>query len=235
MTPRALVETLAPGELVLTGDEHHYLFRVRRLTIGDLIEVADADGRVGRARVVSIAADTAVVTVDAIRAAPAASPRIAVLQALIKGERMEWCVEKLAEVGADEIVLIDTARAVVRLEDARAEARRARLEQVARAAARQSRQAVPAVVGPMSLPAALARTQAATRLVCHPAAMDQPLAWPRDTPSVAILVGPEGGLTADEVDRAVAAGFQPASLGSGVLRAETAGVVACAHVRMTAR
>lgn len=232
--PRALVDTLASGELTITGDEHHYLFRVRRLTIGDAIEVADADGRVAVARVRSIAADAAVVVVDAIAAAPGPRLRVTVLQALIKGERMEWCIEKLAEVGADEIVLIDTARAVVRLEGDRAEARRARLESVARAAARQSRQGMPTVVGPMGFVAALAATSAATRLVCHPAAHDRPLAWPSGTPSVAILVGPEGGLTADEVDRAVASGYQPVSLGAGVLRAETAGVVACAHLRLVA-
>lgn len=228
MTARALVETLAPGELIITGDEHHYLFRVRRLTIGDAIDVADADGRTARATVASIAADRAIVIVDEIRAARP-RPRITILQALIKGERMDWCVEKLGEVGADAIALVETSRAVVKLDGPRGEARRGRLEAIARAAARQSRQAVPDVLGPMTLAQALA-IPADRKVVCHPGADDAPLVPTGG--SVAVLVGPEGGLSPAEIDQAIAAGFSPVSLGSGVLRAETAGVVACARLRM---
>jgi len=235
MTARALVDALpaAGGELSIEGDEHHYLFRVRRLAVDDALIVADAAGQEADARVLAVDATTARLAVGAPRDAIAERPRITVLQALIKGDRMEWCVEKLAECGADAIVLVASARAVVRLDGERASARRDRLASIAKAAARQSRRAVPAVEGPVSLGEALRRAAACDlRLVCHPHAHESPLHVPPDVREVALLVGPEGGLAADEVEAALAAGFEAVSLGRGVLRAETAGPVACAAIRI---
>jgi len=141
-------------------------------------------------------------------------------------------VEKLAECGADAIVLVETARSVVRLDGARASGRRERLAAIARAAARQSQQPMPDVRGPMSLAEALAATTADVRLVCHPQAREAPLRVPAGAREVAIVVGPEGGLAPEELEAALGAGFAPVSLGPGVLRAETAGPVACAAIRM---
>jgi 16S rRNA (uracil1498-N3)-methyltransferase len=70
--------------------------------------------------------------------------------------------------------------------------------------------------------------------VCHPPAREAPLAVPAGAREVAILVGPEGGLAPGELEAALAAGFAAVSLGTGVLRAETAGPVACAAIRIAA-
>jgi 16S rRNA (uracil1498-N3)-methyltransferase len=235
MSARAFVDELPDaGEVELGGDEHHYLFRVRRLAVGDELDVADAAGRQARARVTAVSATAArLAIVGAVREAPPRRPRVTVLQALIKGERMDWCVEKLAECGADAIALVETARCVVRLEGARASGRRERLAAIARSAARQSQQPVPEVRGPSSLADALAGAAAAdVKLVCHPQAREAPLAVPAGAREVAILVGPEGGLAPEELEAALAAGFAAVSLGTGVLRAETAGPVACAAIRI---
>jgi 16S rRNA (uracil1498-N3)-methyltransferase len=235
MTPRTFVEALA-GEVEVTGDEHHYLFRVRRLAVGDPVIVVDGAGHEADARVAAIGPERARLEVGPARAAARPRPRLVVLQGLIKGERMEWCVEKLTEAGADAIVLVACARAVVRLDGPRAAARRDRLAARARAAARQSQRPVPAVTGPVALAEALAGAAGAgVRVVCHPAAREARLAARHAAAGeVAILIGPEGGLAPDEVEAAVAAGFAPVSLGDGVLRAETAGPLACAFLRLAA-
>lgn len=234
MAPRAFVDILpAAGEVLVEGDEHHYLFRVRRLAVGDPVVVADATGREADARVLSVDAARARLSIlGTPRDAPRRAPRLTVLQGLIKGERMDWCVEKLAECGADEIVLIAAARSVVKLDAVRAEARRAKLDATARAAARQSQQPVTEVRGPFSLATALAEVSADVRLVCHPQARESPLRAPAHAREIAILVGPEGGLAPEELEAALGAGFAPVSLGVGVLRAETAGPVACAAIRL---
>ncbi|HTJ42038.1 MAG TPA: RsmE family RNA methyltransferase [Kofleriaceae bacterium] len=225
----------AAGEVLIEGDEHHYLFRVRRLAVGDAVVVTDATGREADARVLSVDATRARLSIQGVpRDAMRRAPRITVLQSLIKGERMDWCIEKLAECGADEIVLVAAARSVVKLEPQRAESRRARLDAMARAAARQSQQPVPEVRGPFAIASALADVSADVRLVCHPQARESPLRAPAHAREIAILVGPEGGLAPEELEAALAHGFAPVSLGAGVLRAETAGPVACAAIRLGA-
>lgn len=235
MTVRVLVatEALVIGELDLAGAEHHYVARVRRAAVGDPIAAVDGAGRVGTGAIVAIDADRTRIRLDRVVAEPAPVPRITALIPLIKGDRLDLCVEKLAEVGVDAIVLYVAARAVVRLDDDRAATRRDRLAAVAEAATRQSgRGAAPVVTGPMPLAAALGTVAGHDlRWVAMPAA--DPPARPATPPAtLAILTGPEGGLTADELAAAAAAGFVTVGLGPYVLRAETAPIVAAAHARL---
>jgi 16S rRNA (uracil1498-N3)-methyltransferase len=224
---------LAAGDVAVTADGHHYLTRVLRLAPGARVVLFDGEGREADGVITAIDATTATVAAGAVRPALAPLPRITVLQALIKGDRMDWCIEKLVEVGADAIVLVAAERAVVRLDGERAAARQKRLQAVAEAASRQCGRAdVPPVSMPLALPAALAAAASEILLVCHPGAGPSPAA--RGAASVAILVGPEGGLAPGELDRALAAGGVPVSLGPYVLRAETAGPVAVAALRLPA-
>jgi 16S rRNA (uracil1498-N3)-methyltransferase len=157
-----------------------------------------------------------------------------VLQALIKGERMDWCLEKLVEVGVDEIVPCVTSRTVVKLADDRRAARHQRHLAIVREAARQCQRAdLPVVHEATPLADALRAVTAERRLVAHPATAAPLLtAADGDPASVALLIGPEGGLADDELALARATGFEPVSLGRTVLRAETAGVVAVAALRL---
>ena len=118
MTARLHVppERLAAGQLEVSGDDHAYLFRARRLAVGDRVDVFDGSGREAPAVVVAIGPSVATLEVGMPAARTTAGPRITVLQALSKGERMDWCLEKLVEVGVDRIVLCATERCVVRLQ-----------------------------------------------------------------------------------------------------------------------
>lgn len=234
MTVRVLIgaDALVAGEVALTGAEHHYVARVRRAAVGDAITAFDGAGRRADGVIGAMTADRTTLVLAAVVREPAPVPAIQSLVPLIKGDRLDLCVEKLAEVGVEAIALYAAARAVVRLDPERARTRRARLAAVAEAAARQSgRAAAPTVTGPMPLADALAAAAGCdARWVAIPGA-DAPPA-PAEATRLAILTGPEGGLTADELAAAAAAGFVPVGLGPHVLRAETAPIVAAGHARI---
>lgn len=227
---------LAAGALVVDGEDHAYLFRSRRLAVGDAVVVFDGAGREAPAVVADVGPSRATLDVAAPHAVVRPAPHVTVVQAALKGERMDWCLEKLVEVGADELVVCETERGVVRLDAERRAKRQVRHQTIAREAARQCGRAdVPPVQAAASLAEALAGpgvTGAEVRLVADPTA-SRPLlaAVPATAAAVVLLVGPEGGLTADEVARAEAAGFVAVSLGVTVLRAETAGAAAVFAVR----
>ncbi|HET9623551.1 MAG TPA: RsmE family RNA methyltransferase [Kofleriaceae bacterium] len=231
VAPAALVA----GELAVRGDEHHYLSHVRRVRVGDAVELVDGAGRRAPATVTAITADATTLTAGAPEAIAARLPTVRALIPLIKGDRMDVCIEKLVEVGVDAITVWPAARAVVRLDGARRAARVAKYQELARAAARQSGRAhVPSVTASDDLAAAIAALpQSAGRFVLDPAS-DAPLeAGPLAAlADVAVISGPEGGFAPDELARLTqAGGFAPLGLGPRVLRAETAPVVAVALLR----
>jgi 16S rRNA (uracil1498-N3)-methyltransferase len=223
---RIFVAQLAAGELTITGDEHHYLHRVRRARPGDPVELVDGAGHRAAAVIERITGEATVVRTGVPEAVPDASPHVRVLLPLIKGDRMDICLEKLVEVGADEIVLWPAARAVVRLDGDRLQARVAKFRAALQAAARQcGRASVPAITAADSLAAAIAMA-AGVRLVLDPGA--ERAAIPAGT-DVTVISGPEGGLAPEELD--ALAGWTSLGLGPRVLRAETAPVIAVALVR----
>lgn len=226
--------SLAAGSLSVTGDEHHYLFRVLRMRAGDRLTLFDGEGRQAEAEVGAIGGRTAELRVGEPTVAPAGSaPRLTVLLSIIKGERMDFCLPKLVELGVGRIIPVLAERSVVKLDGERAEKRRERYRAQVRAAAQQCRSTILPLVDPVSrLGEALARVAAADlKLVLWEDARAVPLraALPATVPAqVAVLVGPEGGLTEEEVERAREAGFAAVGLGPRILRAETAAVASAA-------
>jgi 16S rRNA (uracil1498-N3)-methyltransferase len=223
---------LAAGELVIRGDEHHYLARVRRARPGDALDLVDGAGWRAAATILRIGETETTVLATAPERIPARPPLVRVLVPLIKGDRMDDCIEKLVEVGVDEIVVWPAARSVVRLDEDRRIERRLKYRSTAKAAARQcGRAQVPDVACPESLAAALAELPDGKRIVLDPAS-DEPLE-PGDAADITVISGPEGGLAPEELERL--AGFSPVGLGPRVLRAETAPVVAVALIRAATR
>jgi len=225
---------LAAGELVVRGDEHHYLAHVRRARPGEPVELVDGAGRRAAATIARLSAgETALIAGPPEPIAPA-PPRVRALVPLIKGDRMDACIEKLVEVGVDAIVVWPAARSVARLDDTRRDSRLARYRAIVQAAARQSGRAqVPDVTAAANLAAALADLPAGQRLVLDPSS-DAPLQLDASADDdVTIASGPEGGLTAGERDQL--AGFAPLGLGPRVMRADTAPVIAVALIRAATR
>ena len=191
----------------LGPDDRHHLERVLRLRPGDELTVGDGAGRWRRCRFGPVVATDGEVEVEAPPA-----PAITIAFALTKGERPEWTVQKLTEVGVDRIVPFVSARSIVRWDGAKAARNAERLRRVAREAAMQSRRAFLPVVEDV---AELAE------VVTRPgAALASPDGSAPDLEHPCLLVGPEGGWTEEELATAPAR----VALGPTVLRAETAAI-----------
>lgn len=232
---------LAEGEHVVRGDEHHYLSHVRRARVGDAIELVDGRGRRAAATITAIANDATTITVGAPETIQSKPPVVRALIPLIKGDRMDTCLEKLVEVGVDHVVVFGAERSVVRLEAERRDGRLAKYHAAVQAAARQSGRAqIPSVRIVDNVRAAIAslndrRVPATTAklLVLDPAS-NEPLDI-GDAHEVTFASGPEGGLTAAELAQFAQAGFAAINLGPRILRAETAPIVAVSVVRAVTR
>ena len=213
----------------LDDDDQHHLARVLRLRDGE--QVSASDGR-GAWRMCEWH-DGSLRTTGDVQHVPASSQRVAVAFVPVKGDRPEWSVQKLTEIGVDEIiVLAPTRRAVVRWGDAKASAKDTKhmqkLQKVAREASMQSRRVwLPTITGPISLADACAQPGAAVAdpdgaPLAASAAASTASATASAAATSLIIIGPEGGFDDDEIPASVAR----VSLGGTILRAETATLVA---------
>lgn len=194
-------------------DDWHHL-RVLRLRPGEPVTAGDG---VGRWRLCRVGARSRLEPDGEVFIEPPPSPAVAVGFAPVKGDRPEWAVQKLTEIGVDVIVPFVADRSVVRWRGERADGHVARLRRVAREAAMQCRRVwLPEVAELTDFAAALARFPAGQ------AALAEPGGPALSAETVAVLIGPEGGWSAAEL----AAAPRLAGLGSTVLRTETAALAA---------
>lgn len=230
LVPAGRLAGLEPGSgFILDGDEGRHAATVRRIRVGERIDVSDGDGALARCEVTSAGRDRLELRVDGVTRSPPPRLRLALAQALAKGGRDEQAVETATEVGVDAVLPWQAGRSVVRWQGERGERARRRWESVAREAAKQSRRPrVPAVEEVRST-AALARRvpAAALALVLHEAASRSLLEVPLpESGELLVAVGPEGGIADDELDLLAGAGAVVVRMGPEVLRASTAGPVA---------
>jgi 16S rRNA (uracil1498-N3)-methyltransferase len=201
---------------------------VLRLGVGEALRVFCGDGREYRATLVRVGRRESLIEVSTeIEALAESSFAVHLGLALVRGERMDWAVQKATELGAASITPLALTRCTARLGEGRSDSRLRHWQQVAIAATEQcGRSRVPAITQPVALPHWLAAHAGCPGIVLHTGT------HPRlggDAPrELCLLVGPEGGLEQREVELACAAGFALASLGPRVLRAETAPLAALA-------
>ncbi len=231
---RLLVPGAQEGEVTVNGPRLHYLRQVLRVRAGDELEVFDGEGNAFDAKVVSLGELGGVLTLGAAREAP--RPRsITIVQGLPKAETLELVLQKGTELGASAFAPAACARSIVKL-DGKEEAKLARWQRIVEEAARQcGRASVPQVFAPRPLAAAV------SSLPGEPAVLvldEEERSLPLSTAvaslgsrSLALVIGPEGGLTREEVSALVAKGAIAITLGRLVLRTETAALAALAVLR----
>lgn len=215
--------------VVIEGDEGFHAASVRRMRVGEHLDVGDGAGVVAQCVVEDVTKAALRVRVLAKDTSAVPVPAVTVVQAIPKSERSELAIELATEAGADEFVPWQAARCVARWDGPRAEKGLRRWRAVARAAARQSRRAhIPAVNPPASTDAVAQRVGSVDlTLVLHESASG----WLADVDlsevaSIMLVVGPEGGITDAEIDALTAVGARPVRLGPTVLRTSTAAAVA---------
>lgn len=222
----------SPGDLVeITGDEGRHAATVKRTRIGERLLVSDGAGRGVRGEVVDVSRTSVQVRVDEVVEPSVPAHRWIAVQALAKGERSDIAVEALTELGADEIIAWQAARSVSRW-DGKVDKGVAKWAATARQATKQSRRfTVPTIrFAGADIVAQLADCDLV--LVAHEEATE-PLADIRlpERGRIAVVIGPEGGISEQEVERFIAAGARLVSLGDAVLRTSTAGLVALAQLQ----
>ena len=231
--PGSLDALDAGARYVLHGDEARHAGVVQRRRPGERVDVVDGAGV--RLECVIAAVEPRRVDLDVVhtREEPASASRLVLVQALAKGDRDELAIEAATEVGVDEVVPWQAKRSVVVWRGDRAARSRARWIATVRTATKQARRAwVPVVAEAVTLDGLVRRVTevvgaGGTALVLHEAATEPLVSIGFPTAQeIQVIVGPEGGITEDELVALVDAGARLARLGPHVLRTSTAGPVA---------
>lgn len=218
-----LLEATAGPLVALPEDEAHHAIRVLRLREGDTISGTDGVGTLLRGRL--LFDPTPALEVDERLTVPRATPTLTVAFALTKGEKPEFVIEKLTELGVDRVIPWMSDRSIVRWDADKRRANGDRFRAVAVAAMKQSRRAwLPVVDDPVDLDCLLDGNEGLVVFDLDGAPLP-PAPW---TDPVTVIIGPEGGLTDAERASIEEAGAIVVGLSGGVLRAETAAIVAAA-------
>jgi 16S rRNA (uracil1498-N3)-methyltransferase len=231
---RCPLEGLAEGVTGLSKEAARYLTRVHRFDVGSQFVAFDpAQGVEAEACIVELEGGTVRCAVGPVRAAPRLSGlAVTLLQGLGKGDRVEQVVRDTTQLGVQRIVLVESERSVVKWLD-KGRDKHARYRSIAVQSCRQcGRGDAPELMGPMRLAQALALVSGAAIRLCFDAGAGRSLKAQLEAGScegeVAALIGPEGGLSENELTAAEAAGFCRVSLGPFTLRTETAAVAVLA-------
>lgn len=219
-------------EIRITGSDVNHIKNVLRMKEGDDLWISAQDHQEYNCRIRSLNEEEILLEVIYVQDSQYELPgRICLFQALPKGDKMEYVIQKAVELGVHEIVPVATARCVVKLDEKKAAKKTARWQQIAQSAAEQSkRMRIPAVSQVLSYDRALEMAgEFAKGFIPYEKAenMAQTGALLRAIQpgeDVAIFIGPEGGFTEEEIEKAQEAGMAPITLGKRILRTETAGL-----------
>ena len=211
-----------------------HLVRVLRLREGDDCVLFNGNGHDYAARRDAIGKREVRVRVTGVSAVDHESPlRITLLQGIARGEKMDWILQKAAELGVAAFVPVSSERSEVRLDAERADKRVAHWRSVVRSACEQSGRArVPEVAPPQSLAAALEALPAGARFLLDPVAQQAIGTITLDTGHCILAIGPEGGWSPRDREQLLGAGFGGLRLGPRILRTETAGIAAIAALQV---
>ena len=221
--------TVDGDRVELEGEEARHASRVLRIRAGEVITVSDGAGTVVRAEVVDAGVPLSARVLDRW-ADPAPVPQLQVFQAIPKGRKLDEVVQKLTELGVDTVQPFPAARSVAAWDEAKSAAQTARLRSIALGASKQSRRSrLPVIEAPT--PLEQLKLPDCTVVLDEEATLRLRNVLPPEPPAViGVVVGPEGGLDRAEVDTLAAAHAVAVSLGSVVLRTDTAGLAAVAAI-----
>jgi 16S rRNA (uracil1498-N3)-methyltransferase len=224
-------EAIVPPTVRITGPLLQHLRASLRLQPGELLTVTDERGRRYRAEIAEVSIGTLIGRIlDTTSAPPKTSPSIVLAQSLLKGEKMDWVIQKATELGVARIAPVLASHSVVRPRADRIEHQLARWQRIALEAAQQSeRWSVPVIDEPATVPHLLSTSKTATVKILLAERSDGaslsnlPL---HNDGDVWLLIGPEGGWEEAEFRHMREQGFVGVTLGPRILRAETAAIAA---------
>lgn len=224
---------LAEKRIIIQGEDAAHIKNVLRMKPGEEISVRNGlDGREYRCGILECGAEGVVCQLRFVKEENVELPcRVHLFQALPKGDKMEFVIQKAVELGVYRVVPVAAARCVVKLDGKKAASKVQRWQGIARAAAQQSRRALVPQVAQVTgfrealeeaagmdvklIPYELAEEMARTRALLEQIGPGR---------QVAVFIGPEGGFAEEEIAQALERGVEPVTLGRRILRTETAGL-----------
>ena len=229
-------DSVKGGVISVTGEEAHHIADVMRLKVKDKVVTFDGTGKEYIGVIKEVGKKSIVIDVTDTREAPKTlAPRVTLIQAIPKREKIEYLIEKATELGVDSIVPVFTERTIPNWDEEKRASHVIRWRKIAREASKQcGRLDIPKVpeiaqfsniikdekLSGLKLIAALADDTEPIRRALKDFKGDQ----------IIIAIGPEGDFTPDEVKSAVGRGFIPVSLGFRVLKSDTAGLFALSAI-----
>lgn len=227
VSPKCIV----PPTISITGDLLVHLRDSLRITVGEIVLFGNGAGHRYRAEITDVSKQAITGRIlDTAQEPPRNTPRMILGQSLLKGEKMDWVIQKATELGVDELVPVESRHSVVQIKADRIDSQIARWHRIALEAAQQSEQwHLPTIAPPQSLATLLRNCATGTVTLMLAERLEgkslRTVELPQDaTGSVLILIGPEGGWSKEEMRMAEQAGIEQVTLGAHILRAETAAI-----------
>jgi RNA methyltransferase, RsmE family len=230
---RRLFFPFSGNSFFLDGDGFHHWVRVNRAQVGDEIEVADGLGKVVVARLAKIEENRGLLEV--VRSVPDTSNsplQLTLAFGLLKGEKIDWVIQKAVEIGVDSLIPLEMEHSVLRWDEKKKIDRQKRWQKIALEAAQQSgRERVPEVLEVQKLSAAVKNFAESGAIWvphenCRGDSLKRALKAGMAKEKNMIIIGPEGGFSANETEFLKNAGANLVTLGDAILRAETAAILA---------
>ena len=225
-------EQIGPEWATITGPDVNHIRNVLRMKPGEAVRISDGKGSCYDGTIDTLQSDEIIVRLTGEKMESTELPvEVVLFQGLPKSDKMEWIIQKNTELGVGAIVPVATSRAVVKLDEKKADSKVKRWNGIAEAAAKQSKRTlIPEVCSVLSFKQALAES-ATFDVKLMPYENAEGMAFTRKCigeirpgAKVAVFIGPEGGFSEEEVKAASEMGFLPITLGRRILRTETAGM-----------
>ncbi|MBQ2238540.1 MAG: 16S rRNA (uracil(1498)-N(3))-methyltransferase [Lachnospiraceae bacterium] len=230
----SLEETFTKETVEITGEDVNHIKNVLRMKIGEEIQISNGNEKEYICTIESMEKDKIIAKiVDVIGMSSELPVKITLFQGLPKGDKVEYIIQKAVELGAHRIVLVDTKRTVVKLDEKKASKKIERYNSIALSAAKQAKRSqVPKVEGVMSLEQALKEADELDEILI-PYENAQGISYARQVvknlkgkESIGVFIGPEGGFAEEEVEKTKNHGAKCITLGKRILRTETAALTA---------
>ena len=225
-------EQIGPEWATITGPDVNHIRNVLRMKPGEAVRISDGKGSCYDGTIDTLQSDEIIVRLTGEKMESTELPvEVVLFQGLPKSDKMEWIIQKNTELGVGAIVPVATSRAVVKLDEKKADSKVKRWNGIAEAAAKQSKRTlIPEVCSVLSFKQALLES-ATFDVKLMPYENAEGMAFTRKCigeirpgAKVAVFIGPEGGFSEEEVKAASEMGFLPITLGRRILRTETAGM-----------
>ena len=222
----------ANTSVVLSEDQSHYLNKVLRMQVGRELIAFDGKGGEYNAEIIEITKKAVTIQTREFQNINKESPlNLTLAIGVSRGERMDWVLQKATELGVTQIVPLITERTEVKLGGERSDKKMEHWQQILISACEQcQRNLLPNLTEPKTLDDWITTASADKKFVLHHRD-NKGLPEKATLNSVCLLIGPEGGLSDEEIQKAVSHGFDPLTLGPRVLRTETAPVAAISLVQ----